>query len=66
LSLSERGVRALDDASRQFAAGEAMEAEALAHWVRPRGVVRVTAPMSFGLPIWARSCRHWATLNVRS
>ena len=49
LSLSDSGERALEDASRLLAAGEALETEASAHSARPRGTVRMTAPMSFGI-----------------
>jgi len=49
LSLSESGARARDEAAQLLAAGEALEAEASAHSARPRGVVRMTAPVSFGI-----------------
>ena len=49
LSLSDSGARALEEASRLLAAGEALELEASAHSARPRGVVRMTAPVSFGI-----------------
>ncbi len=49
LSLSDSGAIALEDAARLLGAGEALEAEASAHSARPRGTVRMTAPMSFGI-----------------
>ena len=49
LSLSEGGRAALDEATQLLAAGEALEATALAQSARPRGTVRMTAPMSFGI-----------------
>lgn len=49
LSLSEGGRAALDEAARLLAAGEALEAAVLAQSARPRGTVRMTAPMSFGI-----------------
>jgi DNA-binding transcriptional LysR family regulator len=49
LSLSEGGRTALDEAAALLAAGEALETTALADSARPRGVVRMTAPMSFGI-----------------
>ncbi|MPS28053.1 LysR family transcriptional regulator [Pigmentiphaga sp.] len=49
ISLTESGLAALERASRILEEGEAVEAEVTEQSSSPRGPIRMTAPMSFGI-----------------
>ncbi|MBN9475915.1 MAG: LysR family transcriptional regulator [Bordetella sp. SCN 67-23] len=49
ISLTESGLAALERASRILEEGEAVEAEVAEQSSSPRGPIRMTAPMSFGI-----------------
>jgi DNA-binding transcriptional LysR family regulator len=49
LALTEAGRTVLSSAATMLAAGEAAEAEVLLQSAAPRGLVRLTAPMSYGI-----------------
>ena len=64
IALTEAGRALSDRASHILAEGEAAEDEALARSTAVRGLVRLAAPMSFGVSFLARCCRTFLP-NIR-